>query len=49
MTEAYAGQTGTDYDELLDVLGQVCAEDQPERVAALYAHEDLTVPPALLS
>jgi hypothetical protein len=49
MTDAYAGHTGADYDDLLDTLARVCADDEPAAVAALYAHEDLTVPPALLS
>ena len=49
MTEAYAGQTGADYDELLDTLARVSADDEPAAVAALYAYQDLTVPPDLLS
>ena len=49
MTDAYAGKTGADYDDLLDTLARVCADDDAAAVAALYAHEDLTVPPALLS
>jgi hypothetical protein len=49
MTEAYDGQTGADYDDLLDTLARVCADDEPAAVAALYAHEHLTVPPALVS
>jgi hypothetical protein len=48
MTEAYDGNTGADYDELLDTLARVCAGDESGAVSALYAHEDLTVPPALL-
>ncbi len=49
MTDAYAGRTGADYDDLLDTLARVCAEDEPAAVSALYAHQDLTVPPGLLS
>jgi len=48
MTDAYSGHTGPDYDDLLDTLARVCADDEPEAVAALYAHPDLTVPPALV-
>ena len=49
MTEAYDGKTGSDYDELLDQLADVCARDEPTTVAASYAHENLQVPQALLS
>lgn len=48
MTEAYDGKTGEDYDELLDELAAVCAADDPARVAALYGHDDLRVPDALI-
>jgi hypothetical protein len=48
MTEAYAGQTGADYDGLLDALARICEDDEPAAVAGLYAHDDLTVPPAML-
>jgi hypothetical protein len=49
MTEAYAGGTGPDDDELLDTVAQTCVTDDPAAVASLYAHEDLTVPDRLLS
>ena len=49
MTEAYDGNTGSDYDDLLDQLAEVCAEDEPSAVAALYAHKDLQVPAVLLT
>lgn len=48
MTEAYAGETGADYDLLLDELARVCAEDDPAAVRALYEHRDLRVPDELL-
>jgi hypothetical protein len=48
MTDAYAGKTGSDYDDLLDALGEVCNDDEPSAVATLYAHEDLKVPERLL-
>jgi hypothetical protein len=49
MTEAYEGKTGPDYDGLLDELADVCAEDDPSSIAALYSHEDLQVPERLLA
>jgi hypothetical protein len=48
MTDAYAGDIGPGYDALLDTLAEICAGDDPSAVAALYAHEDLTVPDRLL-
>ncbi|MEO8328668.1 MAG: transglutaminase domain-containing protein [Candidatus Nanopelagicales bacterium] len=49
MTHAYAGKTGSDYDELLDTVADVCAEGEPSAIAALYTREELTVPKELLS
>jgi Transglutaminase-like superfamily len=48
MTAAYRGETGQDYDELLDELALVCAADDPAAVASLYAHDDLRVPAKLI-
>jgi len=48
MTEAYKGETGADYDELLDRLSIVCADDDPPKVAALYAHDEFCVPADLI-
>jgi hypothetical protein len=48
MTAAYRGETGQDYDELLDELALVCAADDPAAVASLYAHDDLRVPANLI-
>jgi len=48
MTEAYRGETGPDYDELLDELAAVCAADDPRAVTALYEHVDLRVPPSMI-
>jgi hypothetical protein len=47
MTAAYQGRTGADYDELIDTVAAVCAADVTAAVAALYASEDLAVPPDL--
>jgi hypothetical protein len=48
MTDAYKGETGRDYDELLDEVAAVCAADDPRAVAALYEHVDLQVPPSMI-
>jgi hypothetical protein len=45
MTASYEGRTGADYDELIDTVAEACADDDPAAVAALYATEDLAVPP----
>jgi hypothetical protein len=47
MTAAYRGATGADYDQLIDAVAAVCAADEPDAIAALYAHEELRVPPEL--
>ncbi len=44
MTEAYEGRTGPDYDQLLDTLAAVCADDDPTAIAALYERHELRVP-----
>jgi len=49
MTDAYEGRTGPEYDELLDELAATCVDDDPERIAVLYRHPDLTVPERLLT
>ena len=48
MTAAYRGETGEDYDELLDEIAAVCAADDPAAVASLYAHDDLRVPAEII-
>ncbi|HCF99463.1 MAG TPA: transglutaminase, partial [Chloroflexi bacterium] len=48
MEEAYKGETGPEYDALLDELAVVCASDDPVAAAALYARAELTVPPDLI-
>jgi len=49
MDASYKGQTGADYDELLDTIAGVCAADDPSAVADLYARDELRVPPELIS
>lgn len=44
MTEAYEGTTGPDYDELLDTLAAVCADDNPRAIASLYERHEFRVP-----
>ncbi|WP_234439921.1 hypothetical protein [Streptomyces bicolor] len=44
MTAAYEGRTGPDYDRLIDVVAEACAEDDPAALILLSAHEDLAVP-----
>ena len=48
MEEAYRGETGPDYDELLDELAAVCAASDSVAAAALYARDELTVPGDLI-
>jgi len=48
MHASYQGQTGADYDELLDTIADVCAADNPREIADLYARDELRVPPDLI-
>lgn len=48
MGEAYRGETGAEYDALLDELAGVCASNDAEAIAGLYSHVDLTVPDELI-
>jgi hypothetical protein len=48
MDASYKGETGAEYDELLDEIATVCASDDPYAVAELYAREELQVPPELI-
>jgi Transglutaminase-like superfamily len=48
MDASYKGQTGADYDELLDTIAAVCAADDPFAVANLYHCDELRVPPGLI-
>jgi Transglutaminase-like superfamily len=47
MAESYRGATGAAYDELIDTVAAVCAADDPDAVAGLYAREELRVPAEL--
>ena len=48
MGASYSGKTGPDYDELLDTVAAVCADDNPVAVADLYGCDELRVPPGLI-
>ncbi|MDG6106569.1 hypothetical protein Daura_26590 [Dactylosporangium aurantiacum] len=48
MDAAYKGETGADYNELLDRVAAVTGSDDPAEVAHLYAEPDLRVPETLL-
>jgi hypothetical protein len=48
MKASYQGQTGPEYDELMDQVAAVCAGGDAAELAAVYASQDLTVPAALI-
>ncbi|MFD3377624.1 MULTISPECIES: transglutaminase domain-containing protein [unclassified Streptomyces] len=48
MTAAYEGRTGPEYDQLIDVVADTCAKDDPPALMRLFAHQDLAVPQHML-
>lgn len=48
MGASYAGETGADYDELLDTVAAVCAADDLQDIADLYSRGELRVPQDLV-
>ena len=48
MTEAYDGETGPDYDMLLDRVAAICISDDLTEIATIYRNPDLTVPDTLV-
>lgn len=48
MAASYAGETGPEYDRLLDTVAATCAADDPAAIRRLYDSEDLTVPAELI-
>jgi hypothetical protein len=48
MEEAYKGETGADYDDLLDAVAAACAADDLEAMGTLYARDELEVPVVLI-
>ena len=49
MEASYAGTTGSEYDELMDVIATTTAADDATAVTALYGTEDLAVPESVLA
>jgi hypothetical protein len=47
MTASYAGETGPDYDELLDRVAVATADGDPAAVTGCYRTADLAVPTEL--
>jgi hypothetical protein len=44
MAESYRGETGADYDELIDTVAAVCAAADPSDLADLHATQELRAP-----
>jgi hypothetical protein len=47
MTASYRGETGAEYDALMDTVAAVCGAADPAAVSRMYASADLQVPPEL--
>ena len=47
MKASYRGETGADYDDLMDAIAAVTAADHADAVADLYCSQDLEVPAEL--
>ena len=48
MHASYEGETGTDYDELMDAIATVCDSGDDAATRDLYESEDLAVPPEMI-
>jgi hypothetical protein len=48
MRASYDGETGPDYDDLLDAVAATCASDDVDAVTRMYAEAELAVPPLLI-
>lgn len=48
MVESFKGQTGPDYDALIDRVAAVAAADDAAAIRALYDTQDLAVPPVMI-
>ena len=49
MMASYDGDTGPDYDRLLDTVAGTCASNDVEAIERLYGAEDLAVPGSMLN
>ena len=49
MAESYRGETGPEFDELMDRVARACASDDEALIQRTYAAEDLAVPTQLVS
>jgi Transglutaminase-like superfamily len=49
MDASYKGETGADYDQLIDQVAVACASDDPSVAVELYRRDELQVPPALIT
>ncbi|WP_155056551.1 transglutaminase-like domain-containing protein [Streptomyces blattellae] len=49
MTAAYEGETGPDYDRLIDAVADACSKDDPQALTLLFASEDLAVPQHIIA
>jgi len=48
MDASYKGETGTEFDQLIDAIAAVCASNDDRAVQDLYLSEDLAVPDDLI-
>ena len=48
MQASYKGETGADFDELMDAVATVCESNDLVAIGELYANEDLAVPGQLI-
>jgi hypothetical protein len=49
MGDTYRGETGPDYDEVIDATATVCASNDPLAFRDLYTSQDLSVPTDMIS
>lgn len=47
MEASYKGETGADYDDLMDVIAKVCASEDLAAISELYGNDELRVPDEL--
>jgi hypothetical protein len=48
MAESYRGETGPDYDTLMDEIAAICGSGDASAIAACYARDELQVPASLI-